>query len=239
MLATDSLYVLIFVSGLLGGFGHCIGMCGPVVASYSLHVKRKSYAPHLLYNLGRVTTYSLLGGITGLTGSFVGSVKFFERFQYITLATVGVAMVLMGLASAGWLTFLKPGGQESREKKGRGPGLSFTLFLNRIVTFIAGTRTAGAYFPMGLVLGFIPCGILYTALIAAAGAGVEAGTQVSGFLHGMLLLFLFGLGTSPALFLLGKVVSMKGEWLRKRLSRASALVMVVVGIVFVYRAFRS
>jgi len=214
-------------------------MCGPVVAIYSLRVERKSYAPHLLYNLGRVTTYSLLGGMTGLTGSFVGSVKLFERFQYLALGTLGIVMALVGLASAGWLTFLRPGGQENKEKKVKAPGLSFTLFLNRIVTFIAGARTVGAYFPMGLVFGFIPCGLLYTALIAAAGAGVEAGSRARGFLRGMLLLFLFGLGTSPALFLIGKVVSIKGEWLRKRLSRASALVMVVVGIVFIYRAFRS
>jgi sulfite exporter TauE/SafE len=91
---------------------------------------------------------------------------------------------------------------------------------------------------MGLVLGFIPCGLLYTALIAAAGAGADSGNQAEGFLRGMLMLFLFGLGTFPALFLVGQVVSLKGQWLRNKLRRGSAVVMVVMGVVFVFRALR-
>ena len=89
---------------------------------------------------------------------------------------------------------------------------------------------------MGLALGFIPCGLLYTALIAAAGAGVEAKNGIEGLLKGGLLLLLFGLGTSPAMFLLGRIVSAKKEWLRSRFYRGSAIVMIVMGMIFFYRA---
>ena len=53
------------------GFGHCIGMCGPIVVSFSLNLKGKNlFLPHLLYNTGRVITYNILGGVMVATGSF-------------------------------------------------------------------------------------------------------------------------------------------------------------------------
>jgi sulfite exporter TauE/SafE len=224
-----------FVSGLLGGFGHCIGMCGPVVATYSLGLERRSIASHLFYNLGRITTYSILGGMMGATGSFVGVMKSLERYQHLVLAFTGVGMVVMGVALAGWL----PLRSKARAARNSGNAPSAPInFINRVVRSIAGTGSPGAFFPMGLVLGFIPCGLLYTAFIAAAGAGVESANNVEGFLRGMLLLFLFGLGTAPAMFLLGKVVSLKAEWIRGRLYKASAVVMIVAGAMFVYRALR-
>ncbi len=231
-----------FGSGLLGGFGHCIGMCGPVVATYSLSLESRSVAPHLLYNIGRITTYAVLGGLTGLTGSFAGVVKPIEGFQSIALALAGAAMVLMALSVGGWMPLSRSREQgakgEKQEAGSREDTGTIIRFLNRAVAFIAGTRSAGAHFPMGLVLGFLPCGLLYTALIGAAAAGMEAGNHIQGLFNGMLLLLLFGLGTAPAMFLLGKMVSLKSEWLRKRFYRGSALIMMVMGLVFVYRALR-
>ncbi len=218
---------MVFVSGLLGGFGHCSAMCGPVVAVYSLTLKKKRYIPHLLYNLGRITTYSLLGGVMGLTGSFIGAVQSVERFQNITLAAVGVAMLIMGLALGGWLPVV------SRFKNGK----QLSDGVAGVIRFISSIKTTGAFFPMGMVLGFLPCGMVYTAFIGAAGVGVEAGNGIEGFLHGMLFLFLFGLGTSPALFVLGSAVSAKGEWLREKLHKGSAIIMIVTGMIFIYRSF--
>ncbi len=232
MLPTDSLYVLMFTSGLLGGFGHCVGMCGPLVATYSLRLERRSIAPHLLYNLGRTVTYSLLGGIIGMTGSFVGVIGPVERLQSTMFAFVGVLMIMMALSLGGWLPFLR----KEQGASGKGDDGPIVRFLNRAVKIVADTRSVGAYFPMGMLLGFIPCGLLYTALIAAAGAGVDARNQAVGFLRGTALLLLFGAGTAPALLLLGKIVSMKADLLRGRLYKASSLVMMIIGALFVYRA---
>jgi len=223
-----------FTSGLLGGFGHCVGMCGPIVATYSLGLGR-GIAPHLLYNLGRIVTYGILGGVVGMTGSFVGVVGPIERFQNIALGLVGIVMILMALSLGGWMPFTtgkRPGAED------RGNNGLIAHAINRVVKFISGARTVGSYFPMGLILGFIPCGLLYTALIAAAGAGVGSRNHAEGFLHGMVLLLLFGVGTSPALLLLGKLVSMKAAWVRGRLYKASAFVMIVMGAIFIYRALK-
>jgi sulfite exporter TauE/SafE len=229
MSSIESVYLLMFMTGLLGGFGHCIGMCGPVVASYSMVMREKRYHAHLLYSLGRITTYSIIGGVIGLTGSFVGVAGQMAKIQNAFVAILGCVMIAMGLATAGWMRLPGRAGLS---------GNCLTSLIMKSMKVISEARGTGIYFPMGLVLGFIPCGLLYTVLIAAAGAGAAAENAVQGFLSGMSMVFLFGLGTIPALFLLGSITSSATERLRGKLYRASGILMVLSGIIFIYRSVR-
>ena len=236
MSMTDSIYLLMLGSGLLGGVGHCAGMCGPVVATYTLGFSlqaghMRTYAlPQVLYNAGRITTYSIMGGIMGMTGSFAGVVKSIERFQTMTMAAIGMVMIILGLAATGWFSLPK-------SRTGREIASPVTGFVNRVIRFISATHTTGSVYVIGMATGFIPCGLLYTAYIAAAGTGATAGSPVEGFLRGMSTLLLFGLGTAPALLLIGHITARKGEWIRKRLYTVSSLFMIAIGAIFVYRAF--
>jgi hypothetical protein len=241
MLPPDSIYLLMFSSGLLGGFGHCSGMCGPVVATYSLNLSAASgprslgsALPHIFYNLGRITTYSIIGGIMGFTGSFAGIVRSIERFQNMTMAVIGLLMIVMGLAASGLFSF---GRNKDRDVSQRGMASILSRTVNRMIRFISETHTSGSFYAIGMATGFIPCGLLYTAYIAAAGAGSGARSQTEGFLKGMFMLLLFGLGTSPALLLIGRVVALKAAWIRRRLYSISALFMIILGAVFIYRSF--
>ena len=100
------------------------------------------------------------------------------------------------------------------------------------------SRSTVSYYGIGLLLGLLPCGPVYTVLIAAARAGMEASTTRSGCLRGMALMFAFGIGTVPAVFLVGKLTSM--GWLAKRqiLYRIGAFLMIGVGIYFVVQGIR-
>ncbi len=242
MLASDSIYLLIFGSGLLGGVGHCSGMCGPIVATYSLNLRTDAHAPkasaslpHIFYNVGRITTYSIIGGMMGLTGSFAGVVQTIERFQNITMAGIGALMIIMGLAASGWFSFSRSGKNSSGQN-------SFSSALgsavNRMISFISETHTAGSFYAIGMATGFIPCGLLYTAYIAAAGAGAGSNSPAEGFLKGLFMLFLFGIGTTPALFLIGRIAALKSEWIRKRFFRIASLFMIIIGAMLIYRSFR-
>ena len=95
MLSIDPIYLLFLTTGFTVGFGHCIGMCGPIVVSLSLNLRgRSNLGPHLLYNVGRMTTYTILGGLMGLTGSFTGVTSRIAGLQKGAMIFAGVLITL-------------------------------------------------------------------------------------------------------------------------------------------------
>ena len=208
------------------GFGHCIGMCGPIAVSLSLNLKGKNFfLPHLLYNTGRVITYTVLGGLMGFTGSFTRVAAHIEGIQKGAMILAGTMIIVMGAAMSGWIPmgnvfgdYFKPDGFISRGFKG-----------------LSKMNSTVAYFPVGLMLGLLPCGPVYTALLASAGAGLKASGTLDGIIGGMAVMLLFGIGTVPALFIVAKLVNM--GWLKNRaiVYRIGALLMIAVGIYFVVK----
>ena len=94
------------------------------------------------------------------------------------------------------------------------------------------------YLPLGLLLGLLPCGPVYTALLGAARTGMEAPAIYQGVFAGMTLMIAFGLGTVPALFLVAKLADL--GWLKSRdtIYRIGAVLMIIVGIIFIIKAIR-
>jgi uncharacterized protein len=229
MLSINTLVWIFFVSGLTTGFGHCIGMCGPIVMSFSLKSKTGNGTwPHVLYHGGRITTYSLLGGVMGMTGSFTMVTSRLVDLQKGVLIFAGVLIIVMGLIMGGWMAkvpFLNS-------------GFKAQVFLSKAFGRLTRSNSTIAYYPLGLLLGLLPCGPIYTVLIASARAGMEAPSLQTGFLKGTILMMAFGLGTVPALLTLGKLAGLK--WFKRRdlIYKAGALVMVVMGIIFVIRGVR-
>ena len=222
----DPLYPVFLVTGFTVGLGHCIGMCGPIVVSLSLNLKgRNLYIPHLLYNAGRVITYALLGGLMGATGSFSMVASNIAGIQRGTLIFAGVLIIIMALAMSGWLPLGKFFGDNYNPEGFVVKGFNKLSRLNSVA----------AYFPVGLLLGLLPCGPVYTALLAAAGAGMNASTTLEGIIKGMVLMLCFGIGTVPTLFLIAKLVDM--GWLKNRqiIYRIGTVLMIIVGIYFIYQ----
>lgn len=229
MSSTEALYLLYFSTGFTIGFGHCIGMCGPIVVSFSLNLKEKSIlVPHLLYHLGRIITYAILGGIVAAAGSLTMITASIDAIQKSVMIVTGALIILMGSAMAGWI----PLRTIFRDQSGLGDVIStgYGKLLNLKSTLI--------YLPLGLLLGLLPCGPVYTALLGAARAGMDAGFTHQGVLAGMGLMAAFGLGTVPALFLVAKLADM--GWLKSRaiIYKIGAVLMIIVGLIFVIKAIR-
>ena len=225
----DPLYPVFLATGFAVGFGHCIGMCGPIVVSLSLNLKDKNILlPHLLYNSGRVITYGVLGGVMGATGSFTLVAAHIAEIQKGAMIFAGVLIIIMGLAMSGWISFGQVFGNSYN------PG----GFVSKGFRRLSQIKSPAAYFPIGLLLGLLPCGPVYTALLAAAGAGMNAAGTLDGIIKGMGVMICFGLGTVPALFLVAKLADM--GWLKKRemIYRIGAVLMVAVGIYFIIKGIR-
>jgi sulfite exporter TauE/SafE len=227
MLSTKTLYLILLSSGFTVGFGHCVGMCGPIVVSLSLSLKgRGILVPHSLYNLGRIITYGLLGGAMGATGSFVRVTASIANLQKGVMIFAGLVIVLMGLAMAGWIPLGNMFGDYCK------PQGIFSLAFRKL----SGEKPSVGYLPLGLLLGLLPCGPVYTALITAARAGMEVPSSLEGFFLGMGLMLSFGLGTVPAMLLIAKLADL--GWLKRRdlVYKVSSILMVLVGLYFVIKA---
>jgi sulfite exporter TauE/SafE len=229
MLSTETLYLLYLSTGFTIGFGHCIGMCGPIVVTFSLNLKGKNiFFPQLLYHVGRITTYAALGGVVAATGSFTMVAAHLERLQKGVMVFTGSLIVLMGLAMAGWLPIGRIFANHSS------PGRWISKGFGRLLK----VKSTIVYLPLGLLLGLLPCGPVYTALLGSARAGMEADSVYHAMLAGMGLMGAFGMGTVPALFLVARLAGM--GWLRSRaiIYKAGAVLMIVAGLIFIVKALR-
>jgi sulfite exporter TauE/SafE len=209
----------VFFIGLAGSM-HCIGMCGGFVALYSLQkpADRPTLPYHLLYNAGRVLTYSLLGGAIGYLGSFAAVLGRNRGLPGAVLLLSGLFMVVLGMNMAGLFRrgFLRDEARIAETPFFRG-------LLRRTLAF---GSPAGALL-FGLVLGFLPCGLLYPIFIHAASSG--------GFVAGMTTLAVFGLGTVPAMLFFGVLLARLSPAVRLLLHRAAALLIVLLGFLTVLR----
>jgi len=215
----DISYFLAFTTGFLGGFGHCIGMCGPIVTSYTFHGgrfgdSRISLSPHLLYNAGRINTYVFIGSLMGLAGSFADTIGRFSGSQDIVTIIAGCIMILMGLGITGIL-----GGMNFIERHNN-------IILKAVKMVFEGI-SLWRYYPLGLLLGLLPCGLSYSIFIASAGTG--------NLFSGMMIALSFGLGTVPALLLFGVINTYLSNRIRGLVYRAGGIVIMLMGIYFIFR----
>lgn len=208
---------IIFSALAVGFFGsaHCIGMCGPI--AIALPVPNSGafnfIAGRVLYNIGRIFTYSFLGALFGLLGSRI-VIAGFQQFVTIFLGFIILLIVLTPFKYKAKVTQNKLVQKISTPIKS-GIGELFKK------------GTASSMFLIGVLNGFLPCGLVY---IAIAGA-IASGDAVSG----MLYMILFGLGTFPAMFaatIFGKFINLN---LRRKLAKAVPVFAIVLAVLFILR----
>jgi sulfite exporter TauE/SafE len=209
-----------FATGFLGSFGHCVGMCGPLVGALALAAgptlgPRGSLGGQLAYHAGRLTTYAAVGAVMGVTGSFVNVAGRLAGVQQVVAIAAGALMILVGLGTAGVSEAL-------RRLEARASGRVMAL-----VRRVLAGGGAGRLYPTGLALGLLPCGFSWTAFLGAAGTG-------SG-VEGLLLALAFGLGTVPALLLVAAAGAAIGARARGIFTRVGGALVALLGVVFVLR----
>ena len=216
----DATVPIALATGFLGGFGHCVAMCGPLVGALGIAAPpgipaRRALVPQLAYHAGRITTYGMVGAAMGLAGSFVNLAGRMAGLQDAVAVLAGALMVAMGLGaatSARWV----------RDAEGRLAGRVLAA-----VRRIAGHEAPMRAYPLGLVLGLLPCGLSYSAFAAAAATGSPA--------RGLVLALAFGAGTLPAMLLAGAVVAALSARARGALRGVGGALVALLGVLFLLR----
>lgn len=215
--------ISIITIAFLGSFGHCVGMCGGIVVAYSstkiksTWTKQTQAISHLLYSLGRTTTYMILGAIFGFVG---GVVSFDNMTSGILLVTTGVMMMLIGLSLMGKIKFLTTV-EHSCSK---------SPLYQKTFKQLLSSNSFFSFYLLGMLNGLLPCGFVYVFAVTAASTG-------SPF-WGAVVMMIFGLSTIPAMFSLGFFVGLfKQSNFRDIFVKVASYLVIIFGIYIAYLGY--
>ena len=212
--------ISLFMLGILGT-GHCLGMCGPLVFAFPGQTGK--FTSHLWYHLGRGFTYVFMGAVMGGIGlGLAGLAKagggdypvWITRIQILFSILAALFLMLFGLTRLGilheprWLSVASPS---------RLPGFK------KIVHAAVAEKGQWQMLLLGVMMGFLPCGLSFAAFARALPAG--------GPLNGGLLVLAFTLGTMPGLLLLGTGIS---EWVKRYRTHSD----IIAGLLMIYMAIQ-
>ncbi|QLE00609.1 sulfite exporter TauE/SafE family protein [Galbibacter sp. BG1] len=208
------MWISAFILGLLGSF-HCIGMCGPVAFLLPLDHKNKpkKAVQILVYHLGRIGAYALIGFVFG----WIGKGLFISGLQQRLSIVSGVLIVLAAL-----LPLRKKNTTFLSKKLMAG----FTKIKSTLGKQLKKKKTS-TLLSIGFLNGFLPCGLVYMALFAAIAVGNPYESS--------LYMIFFGLGTLPLMtstVYLGNFLSLSA---RNKITKAVPVFVVLIGLLFIMR----
>lgn len=205
-------YIAVFLIGLLGGT-HCVGMCGGIVSALTVQLpgkSRREWPLHLGYNLGRISSYTAAGAAMGALGT-VGML--FDNVLPVQMALYVLAnlmLVALGLYLTGFTRLLTP-----VERLGHTLWWRIQPFTRRFLP----ARSVSQAVPLGMLWGFLPCGLVYSVLATALVTGSAS--------RGAMLMLAFGLGTLPNLLLAGMLLKRLRDYTRSKALRLTAGIVVL------------
>jgi hypothetical protein len=203
-----------FIFGLISSL-HCIGMCGPI--AMMLPIDRDNSAKKvtqiLTYHIGRLTAYAMIGFLFGLLGQGL----FLAGIQQELSVFIGIMMIL--IIAIPERSFAK---------------YNFSKPLYRVISYVKTVlgsqfkkRSYSSLFTIGLLNGFLPCGLVYVALFGAiAMQSVDLGA---------FYMILFGLGTVPMMSSVVYVNSFLTVSFRSKIQKVIPYVAILIGILFIFR----
>lgn len=206
-------YLVIFAAGFAGSF-HCVGMCGGFACALGRDARgpTATVGRHLLYNLGRLTTYCFIGAVAGALGEVLVLYGVLDAGQRFLAVVAGLLMIAMALQFFGLLQGLHPG------TIGFG-GNTFAASLRSLLK----SQNPAAPIAVGVFNGFLPCPLVYAFAAQAA--------STAGPLPGFLVMLAFGLGTFPAMLMMGGVGQVLAPAWRQRGVWVAGSFILLLGVV--------
>lgn len=213
---------MIYLSALLLGFFgsfHCVGMCGPIALSLPNigNGKWNFITGKLIYNFGRIITYSILGLMVGIIGHRFAMAGF-QKFL-----SIGAGLLI--LVSVALFSF----GNTQKPTIFNSWLLRYTSQIKSLFRQLFGMRSRMTLLSIGIVNGLLPCGFVY---IALAGAIATGSYLVSSF-----YMALFGLGTIPAMLSMSLFGNFMGIKFKNNIRKATPYIAIIVAAFLIYRGF--
>ena len=212
---TEFSIVAVFFVGLLGGV-HCLGMCGSIVGILTAQLPkddaRKRF--HLAYNGGRIASYTLAGALVGVIGQAGFLFRDVVPVQYLLFALSSLMLVALGMYIAGLWSMVRRIEQA---------GNMLWQHIQPLTRRLLPISTPGRALLLGVLWGWLPCGLVYSVLVTALASGHAQ--------SGALIMFAFGLGTLPNLLIIGLFWERCRRWVQSPAVRwAAGLIIMAFGV---------
>lgn len=208
----------IFAGLILGLFGslHCLGMCGPIALAipHSNYGKFSLFLDNFLYNSGRIITYTFLGAIAGTIGAGIKMAGFQETISLI----LGIILILY---------LIIPKRAKSRFLELPLIKRISNFFTEIFQKFLVNTRKS-SLFVVGILNGFLPCGLVYIALGASLAGAADT-------VKSALFMTMFGIGTTPIMALTYSVKKFISIELKRKLNKLIPVAIGVLAIILILR----
>jgi uncharacterized protein len=202
-----------FIMGIAGSL-HCAGMCSPLALTVT-NTNSVALVNRMFYNLGRITTYGLLGAIT-VTVGYLFPISEFQNLLSILLGLTLIILAVTGMTGM-QLRFITR------------TVVKFTAVLKKAFAKFLYKKNPGSMMILGSLNGLLPCGLTFLALSLC----VTLTTPIEGFAH----MFLFGIGTLPVMLGLVSAIDLIKNKLHWNIKHVTTGLMVVSGILLIARVF--
>ena len=208
----NQVIITAFLMGFMGSF-HCVGMCGPLALSLPLkseNVTNKFFGS-LIYNIGRILSYSFLGFIIGMLGTGIKLVGLQQWLSIFAGVIIIVFMIVPYFTKYNSTNLLSPFFEKIRHQLGR-------LFFK---------KDNYSLFRIGLLNGFLPCGFVYLAFAGAIAAGDT--------LNSVLFMMFFGAGTLPVMWSISFFGNSLGFRFSKAIKKTYPYLMIIIASLLILR----
>ncbi len=225
-------YIAAFMVGLIGSV-HCLGMCGPLIVAYSLQVRdplasgaasscvKQGISHHVAFHSGRIFSYGVLGALGAALFGMAGMNTFVSHLRGGVVLIAALLLIYFG----GVVLKLLP-----LPRFLSNASISNRSFPGEAIGRLLRSRDSGSRVAIGLVAGFLPCGLSWAAIVKAASTGNIA--------DGFLTMVAFGLGTVPVLFMTGVSGSFLSIKIRIIGERLAGISIIAMGLILLFKGVR-
>lgn len=219
--------ISLFLTALSMSFSHCVGMCGGIVIAYSSAKIHKDTSriyqifSHLLYNLGRMSSYVMIGILSAFIGYKISASMHTKGILFIVIGIFLILFAFLYVFFPKVISYIEPSIPKN-------PKNIFTLFLKKFFVYLMGSQSLSSFYGLGILNGFLPCGMVYF----FAGYALTASTP----LMGGVMMGVFALATFFPMFILGFVAgNISASSFRNIFLKISLILMLFFGGSSIYK----
>lgn len=217
----------IFISAFFASLAHCFGMCSPLILAISQIKKNFSIPNQIIYHLGRLISYEIIGLLFCIFGAFISD---FRIFDAVFMIIIGIALILYAILFSFYpklLSFIEP-------------NISKTNIFKKAFNVLLFSTSKSSYFGLGLLNGLLPCGLVYFYALMSLNNSLnpmQSHIFQNIFIDSILIMFVFWVATLCPMLIFGAFSNFLNQY-KKNFIYIASLIMFMFGVYSIFKGLK-